>query len=71
MAALADLKCPLCGSKHSLCYPDADFLDGNAVYEYICPTAREVVQISGVSGSCPLDSIILTLPLTPRPALGD
>ena len=44
MAAIADsILCPSCGKRHTLCLPTSDFIDGDTVYRYECPTTLAIV----------------------------
>jgi hypothetical protein len=66
MAALADMKCAECGSRHQFCYPDADFFSEDSKYEYVCPKTANTSLINGPSewneviSGCPKDSVIVS-----------
>jgi hypothetical protein len=45
MAAIIDGKlCGSCGEWHTLCLPAGDTLDGDKMYEFVCPTSGAVVR---------------------------
>jgi hypothetical protein len=63
MAALVDVACKVCGTRHSLCLLDADSPSGDAVYEYVCPDTRAAIRArianwNEIIEVCPSGSIV-------------
>lgn len=64
-AVLNNTRCPACGGRHTLCYPEGDIIFSNRNYEYDCPSTKCTVQVphSGqscvVANACPKEAVLV------------